>query len=155
MINCQCVCSPQISSFQNVPQSLRFNRDAWTDGSLGWKILDQPFPKCPYMCTHTHTSTESFYCGCFYLFNYYFIFIIPQIFIECLLYPSTLLDSSRHSNEKPQKFLPLWSLYPSRNVPLSFLLEMGSERGDFLGIPVGKTPHSQWRGLGFSPWSGN
>ena len=108
-----------------------------------------------HTCVHTHTSTESFCCGCFYLFNYYFIFIIPQIFIECLLYPSTLLDSSRHSNEKPQKFLPLWSLYPSRNVPLSFLLEMGSKRGDFLGIPVGKTPHSQWRGLGFNPWSGN
>ena len=91
-----------------------------------------------HTCVHTHTSTESFCCGCFYLFNYYFIFIIPQIFIECLLYPSTLLDSSRHSNEKPQKFLPLWSLYPSRNVPLSFLLEMGSKRGYFLGIPVGK-----------------
>ena len=149
------MCSPQISSFQNVPWSLRFNRDAWTDGSLGWKILDQPFPKCAYMYiyTHTHTSTESFCCGCFYLFNY-FIFIIPQIF-ECLLYASTLLDSSRHSNERTHKFLPLWSLYPSRNFPLSFLLEMGSERWDFLGVPVVKTPHSQCRGLGFHPGSGN
>ena len=90
-------------------------------------------------------TTEHFHT--FFFFNW----IKGSKDIENVYRPSKILTS--HS--PPSTILNIRLLFYLNEVDLVWTNgQLEGNHRDFPGGPVAKTPHSQYRGLGFDPWSG-